>query len=197
MGFASYFENIVERFNDTQRYFQNEISGLRKRLEDSDLVDRERVASDISAFKQRLSRFLDELDARSTKLFDEAKDRLGDRQVNLVAYMKKRDGQLADARRERDELKRKFERTRELNTNLLLNAMLLQKNVRRFEKETSYWKLRAKRTNAAHKIGVSGLLQRVTSNVAENSTSEVKWAAARPTIAGCFPSCVSLDERRV
>jgi len=136
MGFASYFENIVERFNDTQRYFQNEISGLRKRLEDSDLVDRERVANDISAFKQRLSRFLDELDARSTKLFDEAKDRLSDRQVNLVAYMKKRDGQLADARQERDELKRKFERTRELNTKLVAERDALTKECKALRKRT-------------------------------------------------------------
>lgn len=127
MGFASYFENIVERFNDTQRLFQNEISGLRRRLEESDVVDREHVANDIRAFKQRLSHFLDELDARSAKLFEEAKTRLSDRQVNLVAYMKKRDGQLSDARKERDENKRKFERAREVNAKLVAERDALSK----------------------------------------------------------------------
>jgi uncharacterized coiled-coil DUF342 family protein len=127
MVFASYFENIVERFYDTQRYFQSEISGLRKRLEDSDLVDRGHVANEIGAFKQRLSRFLDELDARSAKLFEEAKNRLSDRQVNLVVYMKKRDGQLSDARKERDENKRKFERAREVNAKLVAERDALSK----------------------------------------------------------------------
>ncbi|HSC17612.1 MAG TPA: hypothetical protein VLC74_01750 [Rhizomicrobium sp.] len=127
MGFASYFENIAERFYDTQKYFQTEISGLRKKLQDSDLMDRKDVANEIDALKKRLNRFLDELDTRSAKLFEEARERLSDRQVNLVAYMKKRDLQLADARKERDEVKKKFERTRELNAKLVAERDTLSK----------------------------------------------------------------------
>jgi chromosome segregation ATPase len=135
MGYASYFENIIERLSGTHASFRNEISSLRRTLGNADLTDRELVAHEIRAFKQRLTRFLDELDARSAKLFEEAKQRLSDKQVNLTAFMKKRDNQLAEARKGRDEAKRKFERTRELNIRLMAERDALSKQCEALRKQ--------------------------------------------------------------
>jgi hypothetical protein len=140
MGFASYLETISERLNETRNSFHEEIGAFRTRLAVSDLSDRESVGADITAFKMRLTHFLDELESRSKRLFVEAAEKLRDRDVNLVALMNKREGQLADAREKRNDAIAKRDRTREVNAKLIDERDKAIKECKRLELENAQLK---------------------------------------------------------
>jgi regulator of replication initiation timing len=137
MPLASYLEDITERLYEEQNSVREELTALRKRLGDSDVTDREAVGADITAFKRRFTFFLDELEDRSKKIFDDAVSRLRNREVNLVALMNKRDGQLEAAREKRDDAMSKRDRTREVNANLIAERDSLTKECKALRLENS------------------------------------------------------------
>lgn len=103
MALASYTENIVERLNEARQNFAEELSSLRARLANSDADEREAIGKEIVAIKGRLNRFLDEMEKRSKKLFDEAISRLSDHRIDVFRHIEKKEKQTADARKERDQ----------------------------------------------------------------------------------------------
>jgi hypothetical protein len=119
MSRASYVEDITERLYEEQKYIRDEIASLRERMLKSDIQERESVGAEIAAFKTRFTNFLDELDQRSRKIFDEAISRLNGHEVRLVAFMNKRDGQAIAARDERKKAVSARDRTREVNAALI------------------------------------------------------------------------------
>lgn len=147
MPFASYFENISERLLETQNNFREEISSLRVRISNTSAINQQSAVVDVSTLKRRLTKYLDELEQRSEKIFSESLARLRDRHVNLAAYMKKRDsqlsaarGQLSDAEKNRDRALTKRDKTREVNTSLVGERDKLLKDNRELRRENEHLK---------------------------------------------------------
>jgi len=145
MGFASYTENILEKLVESQNNFQSEIRLFRTTLADTKFTDRKIIEEDVVAFKRRLTRFLDELDRRSMKIFDEAIKRLKDPGFNIVARMNKKEGQLETARKQRNDAFRDRQQTRNANIKLVAERDEAIEECERLRKQNAEL-LRAKAT---------------------------------------------------
>jgi chromosome segregation ATPase len=142
MPFASYTENILERLNEAQNNFREELQTLRNRLAESDLSDRQTVGADIRNLKTRLDHFLDELDSRTSKLFVDARARLTDRDVSAFAVINKKEGQLDrirkqrdDAMVERDQARKAYQKLRSEKDALARERQLLHADITKLQGE--------------------------------------------------------------
>lgn len=128
MGYISYTEDITERLIESRRRMNERMAELRRKISDSDFLEQRELHKEAKSFKATLVEFLDELEARSSRVYEDAIKKIKDPSVGLHAYRKKRDKQLEEVRKERDQ-------TRKANVTLVAERDNLRKELQILRKQ--------------------------------------------------------------
>ena len=106
MGFGSYEEDIQKRFEDSQLYFRNTQETLNKGLRNIRLgfSKNSMTAAELAKLQKRIEAFLAEMEEKTTEAFERAMKKMEDPRVKLVERLGKREGQLSDSRKQRDQM---------------------------------------------------------------------------------------------